>query len=45
MASFAESLTADEQVATAVYISELVINTAAVIRHALHDADGPGQSA
>ena len=39
MAAFAESLTPDEQVATAVYFDEQVINTTAVIRHALHDAE------
>ena len=39
MAAFAESLTPDEQAATAVYVNELVINTTAVIRHALHDAE------
>ena len=39
MAAFAESLTPDERVATAVYVDEQVINTTAVIRHALHDAE------
>ena len=39
MAAFAESLTPDERVATAVYVNEQVINTTAVIRHALHDAE------
>ena len=39
MAAFAESLTPDEQVATAVYFEDQVINTTAVIRHALHDAE------
>jgi S-DNA-T family DNA segregation ATPase FtsK/SpoIIIE len=39
IAAFAQSLTPDEQVATAVYFNEMVINTTAVIRHALHDAE------
>jgi hypothetical protein len=39
MAAFAESLTPEEQVATAVYFDEQVLNTTAVIRHALHDAE------
>ena len=39
MASFAELLTPDEQVATAVYFREEVLNTTGVIRHALHDAE------
>lgn len=39
MANFAESLTPDEQVMIAVYDDDLVINTIAVIRHALHDAE------
>ena len=34
-----ESLTPEEQVATAVYFDEQVLNTTAVIRHALHDAE------
>ena len=39
MATFAESLTPEEQVVTAVYSKDQVINTTAVIRHALHDAE------
>jgi hypothetical protein len=39
MATFAESLTPEEQVVVAVYAGEWVINTIAVIRHALHDAE------
>jgi hypothetical protein len=39
MAAFAESLTPDEQVVVAVYAEDWVINTTAVIRHALHDAE------
>ena len=39
MASFAESLTPDEQAVIAVYAEGWVINTTAVIRHALHDAE------
>jgi len=39
MATFAESLTREEQVVIAVYAEEWVINTTAVIRHALHDAE------
>ena len=39
MAAFAESLTPDERVATAVFVDEQVLNTTAVIRHALHDAE------
>jgi hypothetical protein len=39
MAAFAESLTLEEQVATAVYFKEEVMNTTAVIRHAVHDAE------
>lgn len=39
MADFAESLTTDEQVIVAVYAEGWVINTTAVIRHALHDAE------
>ena len=39
MAAFAESLTPDEQGATAVYFKGQVITTTAVIRHALHDAE------
>lgn len=39
MATFAESLTLEERVAVAVYAEDWVINTTAVIRHALHDAE------
>ena len=39
MAAFAESLTPEEQVVIAVYFEEWVLNTTAVIRHALHDAE------
>ena len=39
MATFAESLTPEEQVVIAVYSKDQVINTTAVIRHALHDAE------
>ena len=39
MADFAESLTPDEQVVVAVYAEDWVINTTAVLRHALHDAE------
>ena len=39
MADFAESLTPEEQVVVAVYAEGWVINTTAVIRHALHDAE------
>jgi hypothetical protein len=39
MASFAESLTPEEQVVNAVDFEEQVIDTTAVIRHALHDAE------
>jgi hypothetical protein len=39
MADFAETLTPDEQVVIAVYADDWVINTTAVIRHALHDAE------
>jgi hypothetical protein len=39
MADFAESLTPEEQVMIAVYSKDQVINTTAVIRHALHDAE------
>ena len=39
MAAFAESLTPEEQVVVAVYFDDWVINTTAVIRHALHDAE------
>ena len=39
MAAFAESLTPEEQAATAVYFKDEVLNTTAVIRHALHDAE------
>ena len=39
MAAFAESLTPEEQVVIAVYFEDEVINTTAVIRHALHDAE------
>ena len=39
MADFAESLTPEEQVVIAVYFDDWVINTTAVIRHALHDAE------
>jgi hypothetical protein len=39
MATFAESLTPEEQVVNAVYSKDQVINTTAVIRHALHDAE------
>ncbi len=39
MATFAESLTPEEQVVVAVYLEGWVINTTAVIRHALHDAE------
>ena len=39
MATFAESLTPAEQAVIAVYSKEQVINTTAVIRHALHDAE------
>src|SRR5436309_3465588 len=38
MAAFAESLTPEEQAVIAVYAEGWVINTTAVIRHALHDA-------
>lgn len=39
MANFAESLTPDEQAVVAVYAEDWVINTTAVLRHALHDAE------
>jgi hypothetical protein len=39
MASFADSLTPEQQVVIAVYAEDWVINTTAVIRHALHDAE------
>lgn len=39
MADFAESLTPEEQGVVAVYSKGLEINTTAVIRHALHDAE------
>ncbi len=39
MAAFAESLTPEQQVVTAVYFGDWVLNTTAVIRHALHDAE------
>lgn len=39
MADFAESLTPEEQGVVAVYTADLEINTTAVIRHALHDAE------
>ena len=39
MASFAESLTPEEQAEIAVYFEDEVLNTTAVIRHALHDAE------
>jgi hypothetical protein len=39
MADFAESLTPDEQAVIAVYWEPQVLNTTAVIRHALHDAE------
>ena len=39
MATFAESLTPEEQAVIAVYSKDQVINTTAVIRHALHDAE------
>jgi hypothetical protein len=39
MAAFAESLTPDEQAMVALYSKDQVINTTAVIRHALHDAE------
>ena len=39
MAAFAESLPPEEQVVVAVYFDDWVINTTAVIRHALHDAE------
>ena len=39
MAALAESLTPEEQVVIAVYFEERLINTTAVIRHALHDAE------
>jgi len=39
MAAFAESLTPEEQAVVAVYADDWVINTTAVIRHALHDAE------
>ena len=39
MATFAESLTPEEQAQIAVYYKDQVINTTAVIRHALHDAE------
>jgi len=39
MANFAESLTPEEQGMIAVYAEGWVINTTAVIRHALHDAE------
>ena len=39
MAAFAESLTPEEQAVIAVYSKDQVINTTAVIRHALHDAE------
>ena len=39
MATFAESLTPEEQAVIAVYSKGLAINTTAVIRHALHDAE------
>jgi hypothetical protein len=39
MATYAESLTPDEQVMIATYVEGQVINTTAVVRHALHDAE------
>jgi S-DNA-T family DNA segregation ATPase FtsK/SpoIIIE len=39
MATFAESLTLEEQATIAVYVPGQVLNTTAVIRHALHDAE------
>ena len=39
MAAFVESLTPEEQAVNAIYFDEQVINTTAVIRHALHDAE------
>jgi len=39
MADFAESLTPEQQAVVAVYAEGWVINTTAVIRHALHDAE------
>jgi S-DNA-T family DNA segregation ATPase FtsK/SpoIIIE len=39
MAAFAEALTPEEQAAIALYAEDQVINTTAVIRHALHDAE------
>ena len=39
MATFAESLTPEQQAVIAVYSKDQVINTTAVIRHALHDAE------
>lgn len=39
MAAFATNLTRDEQARTAEYDAGLVINTAAVVRHALHDSE------
>jgi len=39
MATFAESLTPEQQAVVAVYAEGWTINTTAVIRHALHDAE------
>ena len=39
MAAFADSLTPEQQAVIAVYAEDWVINTTAVIRHALHDAE------
>lgn len=39
MAALAMSLTPEDQARTATYANGLVINTAAVVRHALHDAE------
>lgn len=39
IATFADSLTPEEQAVIAVYSKGLEINTSAVIRHALHDAE------
>jgi hypothetical protein len=39
MAAFAELLTPREQAITAMYAEDLVLTTAAVVRHALHDAE------
>ena len=39
MAAFATTLTPEDQARTATYVEGLVINTAAVVRHALHDAE------